>query len=358
MKQRNILILTGRFGMGHCCAAEAIRQQLARMDDRISVRVVDLIDELFPNGSTMIYRSFTQMVNHCPSVYNQLNKIAGKCNTFMQIWVAEKMKQLLGGVDIVVSTFPLCSQFAAVYKQKYCVSLKIYTYITDIGAQDEWIVSGTDLYFVGAEETKLELMVRGVPAQSIHICGIPVRQDFLYPAQEAHKKQTEILLMGGGLGLLPSIDTCLSALEQCKNVHVTVITGKNRALYDKLHTQYPYITVVGYTEQVAQYMRKADLLVTKSGGATTFEAIYSETPLYILPPFLMQEFANARFIEQHQLGCVAWKKTQTIQQDILALAQDTPRLHAMRQNMRALRQDWKDVCPAAVYRPRKEQVIS
>lgn len=358
MKQREILILTGRFGMGHCCVAEAIRQQLVKMDSEISVRVVDLIEKLFPNSSTMIYCSFAQMVNHCPSVYNQLNKMAGKCNTFMQIWVAEKMKRLLAGVETVVSTFPMCSQFAAAYKQKYHTSLKLYTYITDIGAQDEWIVSGTDLYFVGAEETKLELMVRGVPAQSIHVCGIPVRQDFLYPAQDVRKKQTEILLMGGGLGLLPSVDVCLSALEQCKTVHVTVITGKNYALYSKLRAQYPNITVVGYTEQVAHYMQQADLLVTKSGGATTFEAIYSETPLYILQPYLMQEFANAQFIEQHQIGCVAGKKTQTIPQDILGLAQDVQRLHTMKQHMQQLKHSWEAVCPAMIYGRREGQAVS
>ncbi len=358
MKQREMIILTGRFGMGHCCVAEAIRQQLVEMDSEISVRVVDLIDELFPNGGSVIYHSFAQMVNYCPGIYNQLNKMAGKCNTFMQVWVAEKMKQLLDGVEIVVSTFPMCSQFAAAYKQKYQPSMKLYTYITDVGAQDEWIVSGTDLYFVGAEETKLELMVKGVPAQSIHVCGIPVRQDFLYPAQEVRKTQTEILLMGGGLGLLPSADTCLSVLEQCKTVHVTVITGKNQALYHKLRAQYPKITVVGYTEHVARYMQQADLLVTKSGGATTFEAIHSETPLYILQPFLMQEFANAQFIEQHQIGCVAWKKAQTIPQNILVLAQDAQRLHAMKQHMKQLKYSWEAVCPAFAYGKNEGQAVS
>lgn len=359
MEQRKILILTGNFGMGHRCVAEAIRQQLAAMHTHAQIQVLDLMDALFPNSSALLYRGFAQMVHYCPSLYNQLNRITGRCSTLpMQSWIADKMKELLKDAEIVVSTFPLCAQFAAMYKRKYHASIALYTYITDIGAQDEWIVPDTDLYFVGAQETKLDLLYKGVAPHSIHVCGIPVRQDFLHPVGQAHSGKTEILLMGGGLGLLPSAEDCLSVLSRCDSVHVTVITGKNQALYDTLRVKYPEITVIGYTEQVAQYMQKADVLVTKSGGATTFEAIHSETPLYILQPFLVQEFANARYIEQHRIGCVAWKKSQTIAQDILALAQDSSRLHEMKRNMHALKQSWEEICPVVAYNSRREPTAS
>lgn len=359
MEQRKILILTGNFGMGHRCVAEAIRQQLAAMHIHAQIQVLDLMDALFPNSSALMYRGFAQMVHYCPSLYNQLNRITGRCSTLpMQSWIADKMKELLKDAEIVVSTFPLCAQFAAMYKRKYHASIALYTYITDIGAQDEWIVPDTDLYFVGAQETKLDLLYKGVAPHRIHVCGIPVRQDFLHPVGQARGGKTEILLMGGGLGLLPSAEDCLSILSRCDSVHVTVITGKNQALYDTLRVKYPEITVIGYTEQVAQYMQRADVLVTKSGGATTFEAIHSETPLYILQPFLVQEFANARYIEQHRIGCVAWKKSQTIAQDILALAQDSSRLHEMKRNMHALKQSWEEICPVVAYNSRREPTAS
>ena len=51
-----------------------------------------------------------------------------------------------------------------------------------------------------------------------------------------------------------------------------------------------------YTNKINEYMRNADLIVSKSGGITLFEAIYSETPIYVVNPFLMQEVKNARFI--------------------------------------------------------------
>ena len=79
MEQRKILILTGNFGMGHRCVAEAIRQQLAAMYTHAQIQVLDLMDALFPNSSALLYRGFAQMVHYCPSLYNQLNKITGRC---------------------------------------------------------------------------------------------------------------------------------------------------------------------------------------------------------------------------------------------------------------------------------------
>ena len=36
-------------------------------------------------------------------------------------------------------------------------------------------------------------------------------------------------------------------------------------------------------------MKRADLLVTKSGGITMFEALHTQTQLYIINPVLIQD---------------------------------------------------------------------
>ena len=142
----------------------------------------------------------------------------------------------------------------------------------------------------------------------------------------------ELLVMGGGLGLIPHADTLLSALVATPNLHVTVITGKNEALRRELQQAYPSFTVLGYTDRVAEYMAKADLLLTKAGGITTFEAIHAGTPLCLLRPFLMQEEANARYVEQHGFGTVLWQKGYEVE-TLLALLQNPEELADMRQRM-------------------------
>ncbi|MCD8357575.1 MAG: hypothetical protein LUE11_13565 [Clostridia bacterium] len=349
---KHILILTGRFGMGHCCAAEAIRQEIAVTDPHAEVRIVDLIDYLFPHSSELIYRIFAHMVNHCSAVYNFLNRAAGRCGMLpMKAAIARKLDRLLCDCqpDIIVSTLPICSQCISAYKQQRGTPIPLYTYITDIGAQDEWIVPHTNAYFVGASDTKNELIRKGVCANRIHICGIPVRQDFRQPVSAAPSGQMELLIMGGGLGLIPSCDTFLSVLSHIHGIHLTVITGKNKALYTRLKAQYPALTVVGYTERVADYMRHADLLITKSGGITTFEAIHCGIPLYVIQPFLMQEICNAKFIERNRIGRVVWSQCDDVTQDIVSLLRSGTQLHAMRQNMKHIRQGLDCLCPAAYF---------
>lgn len=339
--------------MGHCCAAEAIRQEIAVTNPQAQVQIIDLIDYLFPRGSKQIYRTFTHLVNHYSAVYNCLNRAAGRCGMLpINAIIMRSIDRMLRDkqTDIVVSTLPLCSQFLSAYKQQYRSDIPLYTYITDVSAQNEWIVPHTDAYFVGARETKDALVRKGVRADRIHICGIPVRRDFLRPAAASSpSKQTELLLMGGGLGLIPSSDALLSALSRMLDIHLTVIAGRNQALYARLRAQYPSITVVGYTENVAQYMRNADLLITKSGGITTFEAIHCATPLYIIHPFLMQEIGNAQYIERSGIGRVLWSKTDNVTYDILALLQNHAQLAAMKQNMHHICAELEATCPAAYF---------
>lgn len=339
--------------MGHCCAAEAIRQEIAAVNPQAEVFIVDLIDYLFPHMSKYIYRTFTCVVNRYSAVYNFLNHAAGRCGILpMKAVIAHKIDRLLCEcrADIVVSTLPICSQCISAYKQRRGSRIPLYTYITDIGAQDEWIVPHTDAYFVGANDTKNELIDKGIHTSRIHVCGIPVRHEFLLPISHAPvSAQTEVLIMGGGLGLIPSSDALLSALSRIDGVHLTVITGKNKALYARLKEKYPAIAVIGYTEHVADYMRRADLLITKSGGITTFEAIHCGTPLYVIRPFLMQEISNAEYIERNHIGRVVWSQSADVTHDMLSLLHDTARLHTMKQNMQQLRLKLEPLCPSVYF---------
>ena len=138
--------------------------------------------------------------------------------------------------------------------------------------------------------------------------------------------------MGGGLGLIPRAEELLSALDAASDLHVTVITGQNESLRRELTTSYPSFEVSGFTQKVAQYMARADLLLTKAGGITTFEAIHTGTPMCLLRPFLMQEEANAAYIEQQGFGKVLWDKGKEAS-EVLSLLRDPEALEDMKQRM-------------------------
>ena len=119
-----------------------------------------------------------------------------------------------------------------------------------------------------------------------------------------------LLVMGGGLGLMPRKDSFYEALNALPNTDTTIITGRNQKLYDRLAGKYPHIEVVGFTDRVYEYMAQADLVLTKPGGITLFESIFSELPMLAWEPFLEQEKLNARFLVKRGLGRVAAKEPE------------------------------------------------
>ena len=349
-----VIIFTGRFGMGHCAAAEALRQDILSGTRRAQVQVIDVIDYLFPLTGKRIYEGFTFLVKRCSWVYNLLNRAAGaRVKAPLQRQVLKKLDALLGGVDLVIATMPVCSQYISAYKRLRGNPVPLYTYVTDVTVHDEWIAPVTDLYFAADERSRRQLLDKGVDPERVVISGIPVRQMF-HRGRPAARDGRHVLIMGGGLGLIPEADALLEALSRREDLHVTVIAGHNESLLRRVRQQYPQVEALGFTERVADYMRRADLIVTKSGGITTFEAIHTQTPLYILRPFLMQEVGNAHFIEQQGIGWVGWQKNDgAAVNDVAAMLASPQLLEQMRRNMRALQSRWASLSPLAYLEDRR-----
>ena len=159
--------------------------------------------------------------------------------------------------------------------------------------------------------------------------------------------------MGGGLGLIPGGEKLLKALNDTPGLLVTLIAGKNEALEKAARRDYPNIHVVGFTDQVDRYMRQAHLVLTKPGGITTFEAIATRTPLYVVLPFLEQEKGNACFIENSNIGRVIWRKDTDIAADLLDLVADKKLLQTMACNMEELASSFSPINPLEYYMERE-----
>ena len=153
----NIIILTGRFGMGHIKAAEAIREEILRDNEANNVEIIDFMDYMFPAISKYIYKGFNFLVSSCSGLYNSLNKAAGNNGTVpLKVAVTRKIDRLISQheADAIVVAFPVCSQYISAYKRMRRCSIPLYTYVTDITAHEEWIAPGTDKYFVGGYRNK------------------------------------------------------------------------------------------------------------------------------------------------------------------------------------------------------------
>ncbi len=319
----NILILTGRFGMGHLAAAQSLRQQLLRRFPHAVVAVEDFPAYVMPNASGTLYRFFHLMVTHGNHLFNTYYKLTsrGHADTRppLEGLFLDKLVELLEQYrpDAVIATHPLCAQIVSRLKgeaagQENCyLDLPLITCITDISSHPEWINRNTDCYLVPSPEVKRSLEEKGVSSARICVTGIPVGEEFRGLAEKRaipdnrKREQAELLIMGGGLGLLPTDEAFYETLHRIANVHITIITGHNEKLFRRLAGRWENIEVLGYVDQVWEYLAKADMIISKPGGITLFESIHAQVPVYSWPPTLCQECNNARWIVEQGIGWVA-----------------------------------------------------
>lgn len=357
-----VLILTSRFGMGHYCAAEAIKEELLQSDSDDIIEIVDIVKILFPNMYKLIYKVFNLFICRFSRIYNFINSfVTTHEKTGLKKGYLSKINSVVEkyNPDLIVSTWSASSRYISSYKKEYNCEIPLYTYITDVTVHDGWITDMTNMYFVATRDTKEMLISKSVNIKKIVINGIPVRQSFkqelpfdsmnngqaaiVKPITDNHQlideNRKKIIIMGGGLGLIPNINNILEKLQETNKISITILVGKNKKLLNKLKNDYPKIDVIGYTNQVYKYMKNADLVITKPGGISTFEAIYSNTPLYVIKPFLSQEVGNAKFIEKMFIGKIAWENNFDISEDIISLISNEKVLGKMKENMKTLREE-------------------
>lgn len=333
----NILLLTGRFGMGHLQCANTLKNKIESENPEVTVKVLDLLAYLQPHVYTLWYRAYDFLISRCFGVYNFFNSFYGEIGENRgQLIFKEKMQTLMADErpDLVISNLPICSQIYNSYRKRSGCSIPLYVYVTDVSFRGEWISPEVDRYYVADESTKIALMCAGVSEEIIYISGIPVSDDFTPRAEDGPR--TSVLLMGGGAGLIPGGKKTVDVFDGM-GIEVSLVCGNNKKLRAYAEKHCKNIRVYGYTDRVPELMRHAKLLVTKPGGITTFEAIRAETPMCVMTPVLAQEEGNLKLIKDKNIGYVLQKSDGICKETFLRLLGDEARLGEMRDNMRAIK---------------------
>lgn len=362
----NVLMLSGKFGMGHNSAAYAIKEDLEnKYDKNINIKTIDICEYLFPKAHKTIYKGFGIIADKYTGVYNFastiLNNKSDNLNIPLKRVFSSNIKYLVEGfnTDIIISTLPLSSKIISEYKEYYNCNIPLITCITDVTAHAEWINSNTDIYLVATQGVRDQLIKSGVRKSDIYISGIPVKCGFKDDEnQQQNKNEKHLLIMGGGLGLLPKEEEFYIGLNNATGFRTTIITGKNKTAYKKLHGKYENIEVVGYTNKVSKYMKEADLLISKPGGVTLFETIHSELPILAFNPNLAQELYNADYIENEAIGKIVRGNVDMVK-EITSLLNNDLLLTKYRRNMHSIKRDLVSNAPViAINRLESSRVAS
>ncbi|WP_249366847.1 glycosyltransferase [Neobacillus rhizophilus] len=107
--------------------------------------------------------------------------------------------------------------------------------------------------------------------------------------------------MGGGYGLIgEGVSTFQQFEEIPKQVQLFIVCGYNEKLQiqlkEMLKDSKHLVHVTGYIHYVHEIMAISDVMITKPGGVTTFEAIAMKLPMLLYKPIPGQEQDNANFL--------------------------------------------------------------
>ena len=267
--------------------------------------------------SKVVSDGYIGMVRTIPQVYGFIYDRAERATAAggFRAWAGEftarnirgLMERLQPSVVVCTHAFP-CGVMSA-YKRLYDPTIPVMGIVTDFVVHPFWIYKNIDAYAVATPEIRAALVGRGIDPARIGVDGIPVDPRFGIPAPDRGALREALglsrdaavaLVMGGGLGLGPVATTVRALARTSPSVTPVVIVGKNKRLEHRVAEEARRdgadVRVLGFVENVFDWMHAADVLITKPGGLSTSEALAVGVPLVLLKPLPGQEERNARYL--------------------------------------------------------------
>jgi len=185
-----------------------------------------------------------------------------------------------------------------------------------VAMQAFWVDPGVSYYLVATDAAREQLLRHGVDPHRIRVMGLPVGRRFheirkvdpraLRLRLGLEPETPVVLAMAGGVGFAPLERVARALVDAGLPAQIVVITGRNRRLYERLRPLAAdgRLRVEGFVENMHEWMRAADLLVTKAGPATLAEALAVGVPPVIWGAIPAQETPNVRLVVK--VGAGVW----------------------------------------------------
>jgi 1,2-diacylglycerol 3-beta-galactosyltransferase len=232
------------------------------------------------------------------------------------------------GPAAIVSFHPLTGMAAVWARDQVAPRAPVVTVVTDLAAMHAaWRYADADLIIAPPAAAARHCPAGGRtrpfrPGESARsawaVAGPPVRRDFdgapLPAAQHADLRRSlglaedrfVVLLTGGAEGSGGMARRAAAILRRFTDVHVVVVRGRNTALKRRLDRLARHsggrLTVTGFADNMSDWLRCCDLVVTKAGPGTIAEATCSGTPLLLTAHIPGQEKGNSEIVTSAGAG--------------------------------------------------------
>jgi 1,2-diacylglycerol 3-beta-galactosyltransferase len=330
--EARILFLYSDTGGGHRAAAQAIDGALRQLDgaDRIETHHVDAFADcgVFPLREGVA--SYGSMLKVQPSPYSAIYHLTNGQTRFRVIselgmpFIRRNFRRMLAQTrpDIVVSVHPLLNAFARRLIEAMELDAVLVTVITDlVTIHHSWTAgAAADEYVVPSPEARDLCVQRGIAPERVHDLGLPIRDGFLPRSSDAAAakrlldldpdRKTLLVMAGGeGGGRLRRMLTEIAPTIRKLGLQTVVVAGRNDALRKRVADMAADLgedpQVLRFIDNVADYMRAADVLLTKAGPGAIAEAAASGLPVILYEYISGQEKGNLDYVRSRRAGVVA-----------------------------------------------------
>jgi UDP-N-acetylglucosamine:LPS N-acetylglucosamine transferase len=334
-----ILIISSDTGGGHRSAAQTIADGLGRFwhGESAAVRIIKAVEgsSHLTERLVWLYNWVLQNKQHWMKyVYWTVNKIRPETRDFFMNRCIGFFRDLFEKwcPHLVVSVHPLTQHIVGRILRELNLTdtVPLVTVVTDpcYGFWKGWACDDVSLYLVANDDARQQLIDYGVSPEKIKISGMPVHPKFheVEPADAQLARQAygldpdkfTVFVNAGwiGGGNIPQIFRELVRGEL--DVQAIFLAGKNEELRAEaerlaLTAKFP-IKVIGYSDEIETLMQSANVMVSKLGGLTTFEALACRLPIIAdaTTPPMPQEAGTVRLLENRGAGMLLKKATDIV----------------------------------------------
>lgn len=310
-----VLFFSSTMGSGHDQVAHTLANEFRDSSNDIEIQILDIVKTISPFLSKIMLESYIRILKHAPGVWGllhdqfsepkQISDPLELVNKFLSQDVKRRIQDF--NPDLIVNTYALGSTIVGVLKRQKKISIPSATVITDYNLHSYWIDRDINRFYVASRFLKDILIDYGLNEDIIQPFGLPVRKSFIEAKRKDIKNlrnelslenKPTLLFMGGGLGLGDLINVIKLADKHLENTQFILACGNNKDLLHKSKNLYLSNDLIAlpYIENIAQYMKCSDIIITKPGGITITEAMVLEKPLALISPIPGQESHNQSFL--------------------------------------------------------------
>ena len=352
-----LLFLIADTGGGHRAGANAVSRRL-ELDrpGEFDVRIVDPVATASPGVLGRTAGLYGPVIQHArwlwAALYHATNS-RGAVALMRRTALRPLRDTLTGLLDTVepaavVSFHPLLNHLAAqAVRAPGATRVPVITVITDlVDVHAGWACRDVDAVVIPSPGGLDRCRRAGIPAHRCHQLGLPVDAAFARPIPSGEERRDlrqrlglspdrfTVLVCSGADGS-GQIDRRARAIASSGlDVGLAVICGRNGAARRRLAglrdgSGRP-VPVRGFVDDMADWMRAADLVVTKAGPGTIVEALCSGLPLLLTWYLPGQERGNVEWLVDIGAGRYVPGDAQLIDAIGELSAPGSPGLAAMR----------------------------